>query len=327
MKNDLSVIEKLDELWPQTQSRHDHDAVSNNTRRAYRSDMAHFLAWGGFIPSSTEEVIDYLETYAVALSIRTLRRRVAALNEAHRLLGVSSPADRNEVRRVLRGIAAREGKPPKKAQPLLLYQARDLILKLDGSMSGVRDKALILLGWALFLRRSEIVALNYEQIVFMPDHILTHLGRSITDQENVGLTLTVPRLDGPACPVAALELWIRVSEITEGPIFRRVFKGGSIGSSHQRLTPSSVNLILKRRAREAGVSNGQLFSGHSLRRGGITESYACKVPEEAIQQLSRHKSLSQLRDYRQEAGVVAGDQPSQAFLSQLNALLSPGANT
>lgn len=322
MKSKAIVQKELDDLWPAPQSRYAHASISDNTRRAYRSDLAHFLSWGGHLPSTPSEIIQYLEDYAETLSIRTLRRRVATLNEAHRLLGESSPADRSEVRKVLRGIARTVGKPAKQAQPLLLDQAKDLILKLDGSVAGIRDKAIILIGWALFLRRSEIVALDFEQLTFLSDRVIVNLGRSKTDQENKGRILALPAIDGPACPVAALDLWLRVSGIEGGSLFRRVFRGGSIGAAAHRLTPTSVNLILKQRALEAGVNDSQLFSGHSLRRGGITESYAADVNEADIQFVSRHKSLSQLRDYRDSAQSLAGNQPSQSFLDELNTLLS-----
>jgi integrase len=322
MPSEIAIFEKVDALWPQNQSRYAAESVSESTRRAYRSDLRHFLNWGASLPSTPDEVIRYLEDHAKSLSIRTLRRRVATLNEAHRLLGISSPADRSEVRRVLRGIARTEGKPAKKAPPLLVEQAKTLVSTLDGSVSGVRDKAMILLGWSLFLRRSEIIGIDYEQLNFMSDRVVVHLGRSKTDQENKGRILALPLLEGPACPVTALNQWLNISGIDSGPIFRRVFKGGNVGSEDHRLTPSSINLILKRRALEAGVSDSQLFSGHSLRRGGITESFASQVPESDIQQVSRHKSIAQLRDYRDDASTLAGEQPSQSFLSQLNDLLS-----
>lgn len=321
MKNEETAPAIIDSLWPAPKSQYAQAAISDNTRRAYRADLKHFLSWGGSLPSDTQEIIDYLEAHAKVLSIRTLRRRIATLNEAHRLLGESSPADRSEVRRVLRGIARKEGKPAKKAKPLLVEQARDLILKLDGSVAGIRDKAIILVGWALYLRRSEIVALNYEHLHFQKDRIIITMERSKTDQENDGRFLAIPKIGGPACPYEAVKLWLRVSEIDSGPLFRRIFKGGRIGTEHQRLTPTSVNLVLKNRALAAGVSDSQLFSGHSLRRGGITESYSADVSESDIQKVSRHRSIAQLRDYRDTSHALKGNQPSQSFLEELNSSL------
>lgn len=309
----------LDELWPPPTSRYASAAVAENTRRAYRSDLRHFLLWGGSLPSTSQEVIDYLEAHAKKFSIRTLRRRVATLNEAHRLLGIQvSPADNSAVRRVLRGIARTEGRPARKAPPLLLEHATRLIRRLDGSVAGCRDRALILVGWALFLRRSELVAIDREHIRFYKDRALITFEKTKTDQEREGSLLALPRLNGPACPVAAIEVWLQISGITEGPVFRRVLRGGTVGKLHQRLTPHSVNLILKRRALEAGVDDALLFSGHSLRRGGITEAYAAQQNEADIQRVSRHRSLIQLRDYRDESAALAGSQPAEDFLLALN---------
>lgn len=315
----------LDRLWPPLTSRYASASVSENTRRAYRSDIRHFFIWGGSLPSTPGQVIRYLEHYAKDLSIRTLKRRVATLNEAHRLLGLDSPADTSQVRRVLRGIARTEGRPAKKAPPLLLDHACRLIQHLDGSVSGVRDKALILTGWALFLRRSELVSFRYEDLKFQKDRLILTLNRGKTDQENTGSTLALPKLGGPACPVAAIHLWLQVSGIQNGPVFRRVLRGGNVGSDSQGLTPSSVNLILKRRALEAGVDEAMLFSGHSLRRGGITQAYSDQQHESDIQRVSRHKSLIQLRDYRDMSAALTGDQPSGTFLEALNSQLSQAA--
>jgi len=320
------ITQILDKLWPEPRSRYAAASVAENTRRAYRSDMDHFLSWGGGLPSTTQEVIDYLEDHATTLSIRTLRRRVATLNEAHRLYGFESPADSGHIRRVLRGIARTEGKPPRKAPPLMLDQACMLIRRLDGTPAGVRDRAMILVGWSLFLRRSELVAYDYSHLKIMRDRATLMIDQSKTDQERLGKILALPRIGGPACPVTALETWLNISGITSGPIFRRVFRGGAIGKESDRLTAASVNLILKKRATEAGVDDALLFSGHSLRRGGITQAYASQQSEADIQRVSRHRSLMQLRDYRDESAALAGEQPATDFLKALNdKLVEPSA--
>ncbi|NLC22298.1 MAG: site-specific integrase, partial [Halomonadaceae bacterium] len=243
---------------------------------------------------------------------------VATLKEAHRLLDVECPADNPVIRRVLRGIANREGRPAKKAPPLLVEQASLIIRRLDGSVAGVRDRAIILVGWALFLRRSEIVSIRREDIRISSDRMLIVIGRSKTDQENVGSLMSLPRTGGPACPVSALEQWLSISGITSGPVFRRVFRGGALGKENHGLTAHSVNLIIKKRALEAGVDEPSLYSGHSLRRGGITQAYAGNNTEADIQRVSRHRSLIQLREYRDNATALLGHQPSQDFLIALN---------
>lgn len=313
-----------DTLWPAPTSRYAHAAISDSTRRAYRADLRHFLDWGGSLPSSTTEIVDYLEAHATSLSIRTLRRRVVTLKEAHRLVGMEvSPADDPLIKRVLRGIANTEGKPANKAPPLLIDQATDIIRRLDGSVAGIRDRALILVGWALFLRRSELVALERRDVSFQKDRAIVRVRRSKTDQESTGAMLAIPRLNGPACPVTALNHWLSLSGITDGPIFRRVLKGGNLGRADQGLTPHSVNLILKRRALEAGVEDPDIFSGHSLRRGGITQAYASDQNESDIQRVSRHQSLVQLRDYQDASAALMGTQPSASFIEALNERLQP----
>lgn len=312
----------IEQLWPQAVSKYAAASMSDNTRKAYRSDIAHFIAWGGSLPASTQMVIAYLEDHAKSLSIRTLRRRVATLNEAHRLLGVDSPADCSAVRKILRGIARTEGKPAHKAPPLLLEHATLLIQGLDGSPGGIRDKAMILLGWSLFFRRSELVALEATDLRFQRDRIVITRPKGKTNQERSGQMVSVPRIGGPACPYAAVKAWMRLSGITSGPLFRRVYKGGSINPEPTPLTGHMVSEMLKKRCMKSGVNDALLFSGHSLRRGGITEAYSLNENESDIQRISDHKSLIQLRSYREDAEALQGRQASTSFLEALGARLA-----
>lgn len=316
------VIEKL---WPLTASKYAAAATSENTRRAYRSDIAHFIAWGGSLPATTAMIIEYLEDHAQTLSVRTLKRRIATLNEAHRLLGLDSPADCSAVRKITKGIARTVGKPVKKAPPLLLDHAFQLIKGLDGSPGGIRDKAMILLGWSVFFRRSEIVALDVTDLNFLKDRIVITRPRGKTNQERSGQKVAVPKIDGPACPYQAVKDWIKLSGFKEGPLFRRVYKGGAIKAEPTPLTGHMVSEMLKKRCQNSGVDGALLFSGHSLRRGGITEAYSSNENESDIQKTSDHKSLMQLRTYRDDAAALAGRQASTTFLEALSDKLAQPA--
>lgn len=321
-KRDPKHVALIDSLWPlDGEVNYENKSTSHNTKLAYRSDLLHFLTWGGDIPTGEDQLKKYLNEHAKLLSVRTLRRRLVSLNETHKLLNVASPTDLSVIKRVMSGIAKTEGKPLKKAAPLLVDDACLIIQKLDGTVNAVRDKALILTGWALFLRRSELVGIRREDIRAMKDRYIVTITTSKTDTENAGNDLSLPKIGGPACPVAALEHWLTLSGIESGPIFRRVFKGGSVGKETQGLTAHSVNNIIKQRAMEAGVDNPLLYSGHSFRRGGITQSYDSGMSESDIQQVSRHRSLVQLRDYRDAASSLLGTQPSNSFLNELNTRL------
>lgn len=314
----------LDELWPiAAQSGFYADSsLSNNTIRAYRSDLRHFLAWGGDIPCQSEDVIRYLEDNASSLSLRTLKRRVVAISEAHALLGFDSPTHQPRVKKTIQGIARQLGTPAKKARPLLVDSIYELLVHLDGSPSGIRDKAMILVGSALFLRRSELAAIRVRDIKFMPDRALLTIQGSKTDKERAGAMLPIPKIGGSACPYAALKHWLELSGIQDGYLFRRVFKGGNVSKEDKPLSGFSVAEMIKKRCQQAGIEDFGEFSGHSLRRGGITQAYASDVPESDINFVSRHKSLEQLRDYRDANTVMHGDPASASFLQQLSEKLA-----
>lgn len=131
------------------------------------------------------------------------------------------------------------------------------------------DGALLLLGFAVRLRRSELVALRIEDLSPFPDGIRIRIARSKTDQHGAGQELLVVYAEPPRpCPVRALRAWIDTAELTSGPVFRRVTRTGAISSP---LTAQSVALIIKKRARGAGLDERE-FAGHSLRAGYATQA-------------------------------------------------------
>jgi site-specific recombinase XerD len=140
------------------------ESLAPNTRTAYLSDLAHFEGWGGRIPAEPETVAAYLATHADALSVATLNRHLAALAKVHRSHGVANPTSSELVKSVLRGLKRVKGTAQRQAKPLL---KEDLILALDATGEGLRDlrdRALLLIGFAGGFRRSELVALTCDDV-------------------------------------------------------------------------------------------------------------------------------------------------------------------
>jgi site-specific recombinase XerD len=161
----------------------------------------------------------------------------------------------------------------------------------------LRDRALLLMGFAAALRRSELVALDAGDIETCDEGIRLHIRRSKTDVEGVGATIAIPtghRLR----PVQAIREWLQAARITEGAIFRPVGKGGRLALT--RLSDRAVALIVKSRAEAAGLDPAQ-FSGHSLRAGFITSAAACGASVFKMQAVSRHKTLDVLSGYVRDA--------------------------
>jgi integrase len=165
---------------------------------------------------------------------------------------------------------------------------------------GVRDRALLLLGFAAALRRSELVALDVEDIEFVNEGLVVHQRRSKTDQEGVGRKIAVPYGRTNACPVRALRGWLEHAHIESGAVFRPVSKGQVVGVD--RLTGASVSLVLKGYAQRAGLPVANI-SGHSLRSGLVTSAAQAGVAAYKIQEQTGHKSTEMVSRYIRDANL------------------------
>jgi len=285
-------------------------ALAPETLRAYRHDWAAFEAWCGragapALPAAPTTIAAYLASLATTHGRATLRRRLAALSHAHRLRGhdwapIGSHA---AIRNTLRGIARRHGIPPRKAAALGTAELRRLVASCDSGLTGRRDRALLLLGYAAALRRSELVGIHREHLTFPASGGLRLLiPRAKGDPEGQGEEVGVPRGTKPdTCPVRALEAWLLASATEFGPVFRRIDMWGGIDRT--ALHPDAVRQILRRRAEQAGLSVAGLerLSPHGLRAGFVTEAYKAGARDEEIMAHTRHRDLRTMRSYVRRA--------------------------
>jgi len=269
-------------------------AHADNTRRAYQSDLEHFLAWGGTIPSSDKSVARYLADHADWLAVGTLRRRLSAIAHAHYAEGVENPCDSALVRLVLRGIARQRGTAVHQVRPLLAEQLLQIVSSLGTSPRDLRDKALLLLGFACALRRSELVALNIEDLAALDAGLLVTLRRNKTDQTGRGRTVAVPFDDNTRCIAIAVQDWLNKVGEREGPLFRFIRKGGIVTSN--RLSGWAVAEIIKRNVQAIGL-NPAAFSGHSLRAGFVTSAAEAGADLASIREQTGHCSDHALATY------------------------------
>jgi len=161
-------------------------ATSANTLRAYDSDLAHFLAWCGSIPVEPTIVARYLATHAEGLSMATLARRIVAIRRAHVLAGLPDPTKTELVRLTTRGIRRRHGRPQRRVAPLKIEQLAEIVSRLGRTTQDVRDRALLLVGFAGAFRRSELTAIDCKWIERREQGFVVTLPRSKTDQEGRG---------------------------------------------------------------------------------------------------------------------------------------------
>jgi integrase len=250
-------------------------SVSPSTRRAYMNDLRsieeHCRARGlAMLPALPSTVANYIGAMRGRYAPATVERRVATWSVLHEANEVENPCRSRLVRQTLKGLR-REAPRQRTAQPLLMD---DLLLVLEDipttSLVGLRDRALLLVGLTLGRRRSELAALQVEDLhrIDRPRRgYSVTIQRSKTDQEGKGQECWLPRSGRPTCPVAALEKWLEAASITSGPVFRSVSRAGVVGEG---LSDRSISTVIARRAEEAGLPPGQ-WSGHSLRAGFATE--------------------------------------------------------
>lgn len=269
-------------------------SVSDNTRRAYRSDIAHFISWGGTIPTTDVIVAEYLAAHAPSLSVATLTRRLASLSKAHSAKGIPSPTKAELVKSTMRGIKRTHGGPQRVAQPLLVADLLRIMPMMSDNHKGIRDRALLLIGFAGGFRRSELVGLKVEDIEWVRQGLVAHLRRSKTDQEGQGRKIGIPYARGRWCPVESLKTWLESARIESGPIFRLVTRHGHVGT--KQLSADAVNGVIKQCVEAIGFDAAE-YSGHSLRAGLATSAAQAGVATWKIRQQTGHASDAMLERY------------------------------
>ena len=282
-------------------------ADSPATLRAYAADLANYKAWcerHGFVamPAMPEVVGAYLAAAGEGYAMPTLRRRVAAIARACGVAGYPLDTKHPAIRETLRGIGRRHGSPARRAAAITTAEVRKLCRACGADLPGARDRALLLLGFAGALRRSELVALDIEHVTWMRNGLKLLIERSKTDADGEGAEIAIPRGQADeTCPVAALRIWLELSKISTGPLFRKVNRGGSV--ERNRLSTDAVRQILLKRAARAGLRGtlAEPVSPHGLRAGFVTTAYRNGVPDEEIMGHTRHRSLTTMRSYIRRA--------------------------
>jgi site-specific recombinase XerD len=273
-----------------------------STRIAYNTDFRLFKEWCiakrvSPLPAARETVAAYLAAQAGTLKPSTLGRRVAAIRYAHKLTGFQSPTDSEGVKATMRGIRRTFGGAKNKKAPAVAAKMHSMVATAPDGLAGLRDRALLLLGFAGAFRRSELVALDVADIEEMETGLLVAIRGSKTDQEREGCTIAIARGD-IACPVKALRAWLDAAGIESGPLFRPINKVGTVRAP--RLTCRSVANIVKAYAGRAGF-DASTFSGHSLRSGFLTSAAGNGASIFKMMDVSRHKSVDTLRGYVRDA--------------------------
>lgn len=301
-------------------------SVSPATKRAYESDWVQFQSFCETyeleeLPATPETVCLYLTHMAESRStVATIVRRCTSITAIHRASGHDTPIKSEKVSRVLKGIKNSCGAPAVQSKALSWKEVKRLVSQCGSSMLGKRDAAIIALGWASALRRSELVYLNIGDLSFVDEGLIITIRRSKTDQEGHGQTIGIPRASDGICPVSEVKGWIerrsKKQLPDDAPLFTKIGvknRGKWWCHTEKRLTARMISEVVKVHVKHIGL-NPDNYSAHSLRRGLATEAGAQGVPERIISRHTRHQSMKVLRNYI-EAGTIWTENPLHAIYS------------
>lgn len=276
-------------------------AKSPATRRAYRHDWSRFESWcrhAGLVPlpASPATVATYAASMAQErLAVATIQRAMVGISQAHKMAGYPSPTSDAIVLEVLKGIRRERGTAQVQKNPVVPDQIRSMLAVMPDTLLAVRDRAILLLGFAGGFRRSELVGLDVQDIDFTADGMVVTLRKSKTDQEGHGRRVGIPFGSSPlTCPVRSARAWLEAASITEGPVFRPVGRWGHVGDA--RLNNRAVARVVKRYAAAIGLDPMKV-AGHSLRAGLATAAAKAGKTERSIMNQTGHRSVLMVRRY------------------------------
>ena len=281
-------------------------AKAPSTRKAYQSDFRIYDSWCtdhglASLPSAPETIALYIASCVVAhLAPATIARRLASISKAHQAAGFeNSPASTEHfvVGEVLKGARRTLGVAQKCKDPLLLNDICRLLAACPKNLLGLRDRALILTGFAGAFRRSELCAMAVSDLSFSDSGLVINIPRSKADQEQAGDKVAIPFGEHEeTCPIEALRKWLTAAQIREGTVFRAVTRHGKLARSARGLHRDSIAAIYKTAAGRAGI-NATNIAGHSVRAGMATQVALNGSSERAIAKTTRHRSRRVLRRY------------------------------
>jgi integrase len=278
------------------------------TIRAYDSDWRSFSAWctdagRESLPAKPATVALYLAEVLETMRVGTAERRVAAIRHKHLEQQLATPTDDRQISNILAGARREQGTRAAGKDAITPEQLRAMIAKQPKTDVGVRNKAILLFGFASAMRRSELSALDVDDLDILTKGVRVQIGRSKTDQEGKGRIIGVFRSSkASSCPVAALEKWMAIRGHKNGPLFTNLSPNATKTKARKRLGDRSIWKVVKNAAESIGL-DATRYAPHSLRSGCITAAIEGGTAESVIMKLSGHKSLASVARYVRPATI------------------------
>ena len=282
-------------------------SLSTSTRRAYASDLRSFDSYCAKVgatsmPATANAVAAWAAHKATeGAKASTITRAMAAIATAHKQAGHASPTSSAKVTAVLSGIRRTLGTAPKQKSAMVVEDLRRAVATCGDDVAGVRDAALLVVGFAGAFRRSEIAGLTVDDVAFEAGGVVVILRRSKTDQQGEGRTVGLPYGSDPTtCPVRTLQRWLAVSGVVEGPLFRSLTRHGHVGAA---ISGEAIGDVVRARANSAGLTGD--YSGHSLRAGFVTTAAKANKSLSTIMAQTGHTSTATVLGYIRRASLFA----------------------
>ncbi len=249
---------------------------------------------------ATNQWDDYKGVKREPLKVASIERRLTTISQAHKTANAPFERHHPAIQETWKGIRNTYGVAQVRKEPILIEDLRKMIdeipIEKNGEpyLKGIRDRAILLIGFSGAFRRSELARILMDDIKFSREGIVVTLRKSKTDQIGEGRDIAIPYGSNHlTCPVRALQDWLEIAEISDGPLFRSVNRHGQV--SEKVMADHSVAFIIK--SNPVLRDRADLFSGHSLRSGFVTTAAMAGVPEHAIMRQTGHKKSDTLRKY------------------------------
>jgi len=308
-----ALVQPREQALAKAEERLNHyteQAYSEATRRAYTADWTRYADWcrgSGFDPlGSPVTVAHYLSALAdQGAKVATIERKLSAICAAWTAADLDSPRTHKAVQYARRGIRRALRAAQDQVEALTPAHLRQIVESMPQGerhfLRTIRNRALLVVGFAGAFRRSELVGLDVADVANVEEGLKITLRRSKTDQEGKGRLVGLPYGSvSYVCPVRSLAAWLQASGIEEGPLFRAVSQDGKT-VSQARLCDRQVANVIKTCCERAGISGR--YAGHSLRSGLVTAAVRGGKPIDAIQRQTGHSSVEMLMRYVREQGI------------------------
>jgi integrase len=293
--------------WSERAADYASRSKSAATIKAYASGWRDFLSFCEqrgvrALPATDETVAAYLAALADrGAKAATIARRLVVISQAHKAADLPSPTTSSLVSRTHAGIRRSLGTAQNGKAPAVVDDLKRMLGELPGTRVGLRDRALLLVGFAGAFRRSELVSLDVSDLDFTRAGLVITLRKSKTDQEGRSRRIGIPYGSSEAsCPVRSLQAWLESARISDGPVFRRMDRFHRVQPG--RLSDKAVALIVKRRAKAVGLDPAR-YGGHSLRAGLATSAAAAGASERVIMAQTGHRSADMVRRYIRDGNL------------------------